>query len=159
MKKVDKTVIDELIIKAQDSPRRRTHFNVHEELSDPVQRLCIAFEPGTYIRPHIHEDKWEIFVLLQGASAALMFDENGTVTERVELNTNEGARIIEFPPKCYHTIIIKEPETIMMEIKPGPYTKPPEDDFAAWAPKEGAEDAEEFERWMCGAEARDSFKN
>jgi len=157
MKKIDKIIIDELIIKAQDSPRQRTHFNVHEELSDPVQRLCIAFEPGSYIRPHIHEDKWEIFILLQGASAALVFDENGTVVERVELSTDNGARLIEFPPQCYHTIIIKEPGTIMTEIKPGPYKKPPEEDFASWAPQEGAEGTEEFELWMRSAEVGSNF--
>jgi len=34
--------------------RLRSHRSLHEELSDPVQRLAIAMEPGTYIRPHRH---------------------------------------------------------------------------------------------------------
>lgn len=39
---------------AATSPRLRAHRNFHPELSDPVQRLAIAMEPGTYIRPHRH---------------------------------------------------------------------------------------------------------
>ncbi|HIC0138358.1 TPA: WbuC family cupin fold metalloprotein, partial [Enterobacter hormaechei] len=39
---------------AANSPRLRAHHNFHPELSDPVQRLAIAMEPGTYVRPHRH---------------------------------------------------------------------------------------------------------
>ncbi len=126
MKSVDRKVLDDLIEKAKGSPRQRAHYNIHKELTDPVNRLCVAFEPGSYIRPHIHEDKWEMFILFQGASSALVFNDEGIVTERVELNTKDGARIIEFPEKCFHSIVIKEPGTVMMEIKPGPYKKPTE---------------------------------
>ncbi len=27
------------------------NHNLHQELADPIQRLAIAMEPGTYIRP------------------------------------------------------------------------------------------------------------
>jgi hypothetical protein len=37
---------------ARLSPRQRMNHNFHAELSDPIQRLAIAMEPGTYIRPH-----------------------------------------------------------------------------------------------------------
>ncbi len=157
MKKIDRLLIDELLVKSRESPRLRTHYNLHEVLSDPVQRLCVAFEPGSYIRPHIHDDKWEIFVLLQGASTALVFDENGTITERVELSADAGARLIEFPPECFHSMVAKEPHTVMMEIKPGPYKKPPEEDFAPWAPQEGEDGAEAFERWMHSADVGSSY--
>ncbi len=158
MKSVDRKVLDDLIKNAQGSPRQRAHYNIHEELTDPVNRLCVAFEPGSYIRPHIHKDKWELFILFQGASVALVFDDNGIVTERIELNAKDGARIIEFPEKCIHSIVIKEPGTVMMEVKPGPYKKPTEEDFAPWAPKEGEEGAVEFERWMARSEVEDSFE-
>ena len=35
---------------AANAPRLRAHRNLHPELSDPVQRLAIAMEPGTYVR-------------------------------------------------------------------------------------------------------------
>ncbi|MDT1852962.1 WbuC family cupin fold metalloprotein, partial [Acinetobacter baumannii] len=34
---------------AASAPRLRAHRNFHPELSDPIQRLAIAMEPGTYI--------------------------------------------------------------------------------------------------------------
>jgi hypothetical protein len=54
-------------------------LNVHPTLEDPVQRLFIALEPGTYIRPHRHPepDKWELFVLINGAVDALLLDDDG----------------------------------------------------------------------------------
>ena len=53
---------------AEDSGRRRAHMNVHETLDANVQRLFIATEPDTYIRPHRHseEHKWEFFTVLSG---------------------------------------------------------------------------------------------
>ena len=44
---------------AAAAPRLRAHRNFHPELSDPVQRLAIAMEPGTYIRPHRHPHTFE----------------------------------------------------------------------------------------------------
>ena len=44
---------------AKQSPRLRMNYNFHSELEDPVQRLCNAMEPGTYVRPHRHAQRWE----------------------------------------------------------------------------------------------------
>ena len=35
---------------AAASPRLRAHRNFHPDLSDPVQRLAVAMEPGTATR-------------------------------------------------------------------------------------------------------------
>ena len=69
MKLLDNALLDTLIGKAKDAPRKRAHFNLHPELNDPVQRLCIAMEPGTYVRPHRHSDPetWEVLVILRGS--------------------------------------------------------------------------------------------
>lgn len=46
---------------AASAPRLRAHRNFHPELSDPIQRLAIAMEPGTYIRSHRHRHTFELF--------------------------------------------------------------------------------------------------
>jgi len=46
MKHIDSALMDSLIKQAKESPRQRAHFNFHPELNDPVQRLCMAIEPG-----------------------------------------------------------------------------------------------------------------
>ncbi len=42
---------------AANSPRLRAHHNFHPELSDPVQRLAIAMEPGTALLQIVGGDK------------------------------------------------------------------------------------------------------
>jgi cupin fold WbuC family metalloprotein len=36
--------------------RKRTHYNLHPALNDPVQRLVVAIDPGSYIRSHRHSN-------------------------------------------------------------------------------------------------------
>ncbi len=54
MKRIDIAALRTLSAEADALPRRRKNLNLHETLDDPIQRLCNAFEPGTYLRPHRH---------------------------------------------------------------------------------------------------------
>jgi cupin fold WbuC family metalloprotein len=122
---------------AAEAPRRRTHHNLHEDLGDAVQRVVIALEPGTYVRPHRHADGvWELFVLLDGACSVLVFDADGRVLERADLAEN-GARMAQVPPGAWHSILATAPGTIAFEVKPGPYRPATDKDFVPWAPAEG----------------------
>ena len=79
--------------------------------------------------------------------------------ERTDLAQNGETVGFEIPPQVYHSMVITAPGTVMMEIKPGPYKKPDEHDFASWAPKEGAAEAEAFERWMRTASVGKNIKS
>jgi hypothetical protein len=59
LKIVDDVQLQALHAQAAAGARRRKNLNLHERLDDPVQRLLNDFEPGTYVRPHRHADKWE----------------------------------------------------------------------------------------------------
>jgi hypothetical protein len=85
MKRIDTSLLDDLTATAAASARKRAHHNIHPTLEDPVQRLCVAIEPGTYIRPHRHADPatWEVFLMLRGSAVFLAFDNSGTVIERI----------------------------------------------------------------------------
>jgi cupin fold WbuC family metalloprotein len=140
LKTVTDTLLDELVLKAQASPRRRANFNLHPELDDPVQRFLNAVEPGTYVRPHRHVTplpKWELFVALAGRIAILEFDDAGTVTERVEVAAAGPVRAVEIPSGAWHGLVVLEPGTVLFEFKQGPYAATSDKDFAAWAPGEG----------------------
>lgn len=155
MKVVDIELMDRLSTEAKTAPRKRTHFNLHESLEENIHRLCIAAEPGTYMRAHRHSDKWELMVILRGAMTLLTFDEGGTVLERVELNAEKGNRCYELPVGTWHVFNIPQTDTVMMEVKSGPYIPIPEEDSAKWAPAEGEERAEEFEKWYQTAQPGD----
>jgi len=155
MKIISQHDLDQLIADAKTSPRRRYHFNIHTELTDPIQRLFIAFEPGTYVQPHRHPeaDKWEMFVLLKGKAAVLLFDENGCVLQRYELGEAGANRLIQIPPQQWHTLISLQSETLLLETKPGPYQALEDKDFARWAPKENTAHVHDFVRWLEHAQA------
>ncbi|MGA8322255.1 MAG: WbuC family cupin fold metalloprotein [Xanthobacteraceae bacterium] len=54
---VDAMAIAELLGKAASSERKRAHLLLHGGHHDPVQRMVIALEPGTYVRPHRHSEQ------------------------------------------------------------------------------------------------------
>jgi len=126
----------ELSNRAANAPRRRVNFNLHPHLEDPVQRLLNAIEPGSYVRPHRHATppRWELFVILSGVLAVLIFDDAGVVIERIELDAGGTVRVIEVPAAAWHTVVALQPETVVIEFKQGPYAPLSDKDFVSWAP-------------------------
>ncbi len=156
MKRVDRRLLRLLADRASVEPRRRTNHNLHTTLEDRVQRFCNAMAPGSYVRPHRHvtPPKWELFAVLGGAAAVLTFDGDGRVRERAELGRG-GDVIVEVPPGMWHAVAALEADTVLLEIKEGPYQPVSDKDFAAWAPVEGHPDAARFERWYRAARPGD----
>jgi cupin fold WbuC family metalloprotein len=155
-KRVDRRLLEELTGRAVSSPRRRANHNLHESLSDPVQRFLNALEPGTYARPHRHgQGRWELFAVLSGAVAVLLFDELGRVRERVEISPCGPTIVVEVPAGDWHTVASLAPGTVLFELKPGPYAATTDKDFAAWAPAEGSGEVERIEAWFRTAQTGD----
>lgn len=44
---------------------------------------------------------------------------------------------VDIEPGIFHTFLILQPDTVMYEVKPGPYSPIDDKDFATWAPREG----------------------
>ena len=152
LKIIDSALHARMRAEAQRIPRRRVHHRLHESPDDPVQRLVVVMEPGTYIRPHRHkkQEKWEFFLCLAGSAAVLLFDDTGRLTEKVTVGGGGPCYAVEIPVGVWHTLIIEEPGTLLAEIKPGPYAPQPEEDFAPWAPAEGEATATGFEAALHG---------
>ncbi|OZT15122.1 WbuC family cupin fold metalloprotein, partial [Serratia marcescens] len=85
MKQITAHELTAMSEQAASVARLRAHRTLHEELSDPVQRLAIAMEPGTYIRPHRHPQTWELLTPLRGRFVVLQFNDDGVVTQRTLL--------------------------------------------------------------------------
>lgn len=143
---------------AQISPRLRAHHNLHPTLDAPVQRLCMALQPDTYVRPHCHAEahKWEQLVVLEGAISLLILSPEGTLQERIELSAH-GIRMLEVPAFTWHTLICQAPDTLLFEVKEGPYTPASDKDFAPWAPAEGTPEAARFREWWRGLKVGESL--
>lgn len=124
-----------LSTEALHSPRQRMNHNLHAELSDPIQRLAVAMEPETYIRPHRHAQTWELLTALQGRFVVLNFDAAGTVIDRAVLGAGES--VIETPAACWHAVLSLDTRGVIFEVKHGPYAPFRDEDFAPWSPPAG----------------------
>lgn len=156
MIRLEPSLIADLCARSRQSPRLRAHHNVHPDLADPIQRVVMAVQPGTYVRPHRHGPGiWELFALFRGRVALLGFDDGGRVVDRTELSPG-GICGAQFPPRAWHALAALEPDTVLMEVKPGPYVAETDKEFAAWAPREGEPGADRMARWMAGASAGDA---
>ena len=131
MKQVLASDLDQLVRTAQASPRRRANLNMHEELSDPVQRLAIAMEPDTVVLPHRHRQTWELLLPLRGRFAVLLLDDDGVVTGRTVLGGTTA--MLEMPAGQWHAVLSLDVGGVSFEVKRGPYLPIDAADFAPWA--------------------------
>ena len=147
-----------LVSRARESERQRAHLNVHDSLDAPVQRLFIAMEPETYIPPHRHSpaNKWEFLVLIDGALDLLIFTDDGTLSQRTTL-APDRTRAVELPPGIWHGYVVREPGTVVLEVKEGPFMPTPEHDLAPWAPAEQDPRARSAWQWLRDARPGDRF--
>ncbi len=143
---IDQAAIAELVRQSQASPRKRSHLLLHAGHDDQVQRLVIALQPGTYVRPHHHSEQWEMLVVLHGRAQLLNFDASGRLLGSTELSPR--APVAQIPVGAWHGFLAGEADTVVMEIKPGPFRA---NEFADWAPPEGDPQAADYLKKLANA--------
>lgn len=150
MKTLNRQDLDTLALEAKASPRLRMNRNLHQDLADPIQRLAIAMEPGTYIRPHHHTRTWEMLTALRGRFVVLCFDDAGRVIGRTLLG--EEAAVVEIPVGGWHAVLSLDTGGIVFEVKHGPYLPFSEGDFAPWSPRPDSPASADLMRWFATAQ-------
>lgn len=133
--------------KALKSQRRRAHYNMHDDYSDPVQRIAICMVKGTYIPPHFHchEHQKELFVLLYGSVKFVFFDENGYVSDEIMLTAGE---MVEVRPHAIHTAIVMSDYAHVLEVKQGPYFEKDSKEFPEWSMPESDPYTARYVSWL-----------
>lgn len=155
MKLVTSQMMDELIVRADESQRLRTNYNIHESLSDPVQRLFIAAGLSSYFRPHRHPGKSEFALVIRGLFDVILFDDEGIVTKRVSIGPDTGILGLEIPADQCHTWIPMAERSVFFEVKQGPYDPSNSLVFAPWSPEEGTMQVKAFQEKLLAACAGD----
>lgn len=146
MKLITETLLDEVTAQARKSPRLRMNYNFHETMEAPIHRMLNALEPGTYLVPHRHPDKEEVYLVLRGSLLAILFDGEGEVIAKETLNPATGNYGIEIPAGAWHGIVVLEPDTVIYEIKQGPFSPLTPENIAPWAP--GPTDRESIDAYI-----------
>lgn len=157
IKLLTQSIFDAQSQAAAIAPRLRKNYNLHHP-SERVQRFINVLQPGTYVRPHCHHrdesvNGFELFVVLQGELAVIVFDEYGSPIESFRLCDGGNTHGIELPEGLFHTLIALAPNTVILEIKEGPYDPKTDKLFLSQFPPEGTPQAkvqvEQWERWVC----------
>jgi cupin fold WbuC family metalloprotein len=152
LKKLTAAHLTDLNRQARQSPRLRANSNLHEELSDPIQRLAIAMEPDTLILPHRHPQTWEVLTALRGRFTVLAFDSAGRVIERAVLGEDSCA--VEIPAGGWHAVLSRDAGAVVFEVKHGPYAPISDTDIAAWSK---GRSAAELNAWYAVAQVGDEI--
>lgn len=137
MKIINKSLIDDLLNKADASGRRRSNYNIHESAQDLIQRYLIASKIDSYFRPHRHTAKSELALVFRGNFDLIIFDDRAYVTDRISLGLDAENIGFELPPNVWHTWIPMIDNSIFLEVKEGPYDPTSGLEYASWSPPEG----------------------
>lgn len=137
---IDKADIRILLDEAAASPRLRSHRLLHDGPDDATQRLVIAAAKGTYIRPHIHREQWEMLILLSGSGSVLQFSPSGEIEHVFDMRC-DATNIVQIPQGMYHGFVVTGDDAVVMEVKQGPYRP---NEFASWAPEEESKGVTDF---------------
>lgn len=123
---------------ASELDTKRARICFHQDRNDLVHEMMITFHRDTYVRPHKHLAKAESYLVIEGEMEILYFDDNGHVTNRIEMGNFESGKqfYLKSITEAWHTPIIKSEFVTLLEITNGPFV---ENDclFADWAPELG----------------------
>lgn len=118
---LDKKIIDEVSERAKASERLRMNYNLHEAAESKAQRLFNALEPGTLLPIHRHQHTAETYILIRGSIDVMFYNDQGVEVERFALNHMEGNYGVHIPKGQWHTLEVLESDTVIFEVKDGPY--------------------------------------
>ena len=140
---ISKDFLEGAIAVSHSSPRKRVIQPFHKDESATLQRMLNAVQPGSYIAPHRHLDppKAESWIVVRGALAFFTFDDAGAIEQCLEVRAGGDVFGVDLEPGVYHTFYALEPDTVVFEVKNGPYSPDNDKAFPTWAPREGSPDA------------------
>ena len=140
---ITNTLIKKAIKSSKISPRKRIILPFHKSASDNLHRMLNALQPNSYIQPHRHLDppKAESIIVIKGSIIFVEFDNTGDIENFFKLSSDSFNIGIDIEPGVFHTFFALVEDTVLFEVKPGPYDQGTDKDFASWAPSEGTESA------------------
>ncbi len=143
---LSKDTIKATVEVSRDRSRRRMIQPFHRSEQDTLHRMFNAIQPDSYIRPHRHLDppKAEAWIVLRGAVVFFTFEEDGAVRDCAEVHANGPVFGVDLVPGVFHTLIAAEPDTVVYEVKTGPYSVANDKAFASFAPAEGTPEASQY---------------
>jgi cupin fold WbuC family metalloprotein len=119
--KITQALMDQLTEQAKASPCLRMNMDLRNSAEDKSQRMLNALEPGTPLPIHRHRFSSETVVCLKGHLRELFYNDEGVVTDVIDLAPNSDCVALNIPIGQWHTVEVLESGTVIMEVKDGGY--------------------------------------
>ena len=119
--KITQLLMDELTAQAKASPRLRMNRDLRNSPEDKSQRMLNALEPGTPLPIHRHTKSTETVVCLRGHLREIFYNDEGVVTDVIDLAPMSDCVALNIPLGQWHTVEVLESGTVIMEVKDGQY--------------------------------------
>ena len=120
--KITQALLDKLTEEAKASPRLRMNYDLRNSEEDKSQRMLNAIEPGSVLPIHRHQKSSETVVCLRGHLRELFYNDNGEVTEVIDLAPGSDYMALNIPIGQWHTVEVLESGSVILECKDGAYT-------------------------------------
>jgi cupin fold WbuC family metalloprotein len=145
MKIFSSQYFEDLVNKASQSDRLRAHANVHGSYVDKCQKLFNAIKVDSYIRPHRHslDPKEECLIAVKGLFGFIVFTDQGFIEDVILFGSEKYSKKLlipsglELPAGVWHTVVALVDDSILFEIKGGPFDPSLAKEMAPWSPEEG----------------------
>ena len=125
---INKELLDNVSLQAKESERLRMNYNFHDSLDAKAQRLLNALQPGTDLVIHRHQDTAETYLVIRGAIKVLFYNDNKEITNEFILDPRKEEYGVHIPKGQWHTLEVLEKDTVIFEVKDGPYRPLGEED-------------------------------
>ncbi len=107
---------------ARISSRKRSRICAHRSSEDTLHEMLIAISAHSYIHPHKHTRKVESFHIVEGMVDVVVFDDDGTIIDVVELGDITTGRNFYYrlSDSMFHTLLIYNDFLVVHEVTNGP---------------------------------------
>ena len=124
---ITKEILDNLTVKAKESPRLRCNLDMRNSADDQSQRMLNALEPGTVMPIHRHKGSSETCVCIRGHFEEYFYDSDGRLTDTVDMVP--GGVVLNIEKGQWHSLRCLESGTILLEAKNGKYAPLAQDEI------------------------------
>ncbi|MBR4995092.1 MAG: WbuC family cupin fold metalloprotein [Alistipes sp.] len=133
---IDSALMDAVAAEARLSPRGRMNYNFHRSTDEPVNRLINVMHRGTYLPVHRHSspDRSESCVVLRGRVGVTFYDCEGNLIDSRVVGAGCDCVGYDIDAGVWHGLVVLEDDTVLFEVKQGPYAPISADNIAPWTP-------------------------
>jgi cupin fold WbuC family metalloprotein len=145
---IDRELMDAVAEKAAASPRRRMNYNFHRSTDEKVNRLLNVMHRGSYlpVHRHLNPEKSESIIVVRGKVGVTIYDDAGREVESRTVGAGCDCVGFDIEAGVWHGLVVLEDDTVLFEVKQGPYAPILAENIASWSP--AADDTSAVKRFI-----------